>query len=183
MRLAGLDGTPDAVARLRAALAEALDGGEAVLPLDPRDPSAESVREAMRPSEPAEPGTAVVVATSGSTGSPKGVLLSARALLASARATHERLGGPGHWLLATPAQYVGGVQVLVRAHLAGTEPAVLDLSSGFRPDAFAAAARDLHRRSGPHYTALVPTQLARLLDAGGAGADLFDAIVLGGAPL
>ncbi|WP_298179879.1 AMP-binding protein, partial [Saccharomonospora sp.] len=35
----------------------------------------------------------------------------------------------------------------------------------------------------PHYTALVPTQLARLLDAGGAGAEGFDAIVLGGAAL
>ncbi len=183
MRVVEVDGTPAAVERLRAALADALDGGEAVLPVDPHAPDAAELRAAMRPDEPAEPDTALIVATSGSTGTPKGVLLSARALRASARATHARLGGPGHWLLATLARYIGGIQVLVRAHLAGTEPAVLDLARGFRPAAFEAAARELCARPGPHYTALVPTQLSRLLDAGGAGAELFDAIVLGGAPL
>ena len=48
-------------------------------------------------------GTAVVIATSGSTGEPKLVALSADALRASARATAARLGGPGRWLLALPA--------------------------------------------------------------------------------
>ncbi len=140
-----------------------------------------ALRDAMAPDEPAEPDTAVVIATSGSTGAPKGVLLSARALVASAEATHTRLGGPGHWLLATPAQYIGGLQVLVRARLAGTTPVVLT-GSGFRPDDFAAAAAKLP--GGPRYTALVPTQLVRLLDDGGAGlaaAKTFDAIVLGAA--
>ncbi|WP_106180864.1 o-succinylbenzoate--CoA ligase [Prauserella shujinwangii] len=183
MRTVHTDGSPEAVARLRAAVLGALDGGAAVLPLDPRDPGAERVRAAMAPDRPAEPGTAVVVPTSGSTGAPKGVLLSAAALLASAGATHDRLGGPGRWLLATPAHYIGGLQVLVRAHLAGTEPVVLDTARGFDPDAFAEAARATCTGSGPHYTALVPTQLARLLDAGGAGAERFTAIVVGGAAL
>jgi O-succinylbenzoic acid--CoA ligase len=141
-----------------------------------------ALRDAMAPEEPAEPGTAVVIATSGSTGAPKGVLLSVRALTASAEATHARLGGPGHWLLATPAHYIGGLQVLVRSLLAGTEPAVLP-GTGFRPDDFAAAAAAL-RGGGPRYTALVPTQLVRLLDDGGAGlaaAKTFDAIVVGAA--
>ncbi|MBE1499120.1 O-succinylbenzoic acid--CoA ligase [Amycolatopsis lexingtonensis] len=140
-----------------------------------------ALRDAMAPGEPAEPDTAVVIATSGSTGAPKGVLLSARALVASAEATHTRLGGPGHWLLATPAQYIGGLQVLVRARLAGTTPVFLT-GTGFRPDDFAAAAAKLS--GGPRYTALVPTQLVRLLDDGGAGlaaAKTFDAIVLGAA--
>src|SRR5690606_26895424 len=101
----------------------------------------------------------------------------------SARATHARLGGPGRWLLATPPVYIGGLQVLVRSHLAGTTPVVLDTSQGFRPEAFEEAAREVFSSPGPHYTALVPTQLARLLDAGGAGAEGFDAIVLGGAAL
>ncbi|MFB9726473.1 o-succinylbenzoate--CoA ligase, partial [Haloechinothrix salitolerans] len=129
------------------------------------------------------PSAAVVIMTSGSTGTPKGVLLSARALTTSAEATHARLGGPGHWLLATPAHYIGGLQVLVRSLLAGTEPGVLDLSGGFRPEEFAQASKALSD-DGPRYTALVPTQLARLLDAGQADAAAsFDAVIIGGAAL
>jgi O-succinylbenzoic acid--CoA ligase len=172
----GLDGSPESLEALKRAVADALGGGPAVLPFT--DPA---LRDAMAPDEPAEPGTAVVIATSGSTGAPKGVLLSARALVASAEATHARLGGPGHWLLATPAHYIGGLQVLVRSLLAGTTPALLT-GHGFRPDDFAAAAAAL--KGGPRYTALVPTQLVRLLDDGGAGlaaAKAFDAIVVGAA--
>ncbi|GAB3137712.1 o-succinylbenzoate--CoA ligase [Amycolatopsis stemonae] len=172
----GLDGSPEALESLKNAIADALGGGPAVLPFT--DPA---LRDAMAPDEPAEPDTAVVIATSGSTGAPKGVLLSARALIASAEATHLRLGGPGQWLLATPAHYIGGLQVLVRSLLAGTEPAFLT-GTGFRPDDFAAAAAALD--GGPRYTALVPTQLVRLLDDGGAGlaaAKTFDAIVVGAA--
>ncbi|MEU8636640.1 o-succinylbenzoate--CoA ligase [Amycolatopsis sp. NPDC048633] len=171
-----LDGSPEALETLKRAVADALGGGPAVLPFT--DPA---LRDAMTPAEPAEPDTAVVIATSGSTGAPKGVLLSARALVASAEATHVRLGGPGHWLLATPAHYIGGLQVLVRSLLAGTNPVLLT-GQGFRPDDFAAAAAKL--TGGPRYTALVPTQLVRLLDDGGAGlaaAKAFDAIVVGAA--
>ncbi len=171
-----LDGSPEALGALTGAVADALGGGPAVLPFT--DPA---LRDAMAPGEPAEPGTAVVIATSGSTGAPKGVLLSARALTASAEATHARLGGPGRWLLATPAHYIGGLQVLVRSLLAGTTPALLT-GTGFRPDDFAAAAATLE--GSPRYTALVPTQLVRLLDDGGAGlaaAKTFDAIVVGAA--
>lgn len=176
MREIRLDGSRAAVDELRGALADALDGGPAVLPF-----TDDAVRDAMAPEKPIEPGTAVIIATSGSTGAPKGVLLSASALTASANATHVRLGGPGNWLLATPAQYVGGLQVLVRSLLAGTTPAVLT-GGGFRPDDFAAAASTL--KGDPRYTALVPTQLVRLLDDGGAGLDAartFDAIVIGAA--
>lgn len=181
-----IDGRPESVSELLTALEAALDGGPAVLPLDSRSPSSAAIRDAMEPETPVEPSTAVIVPTSGSTGAPKGVLLSAAALTASATATLERLGGPGRWLLATPAHYVGGLQVLVRGLLAGHEPTVLDTSSGFHPDAFAEAAEAHLRLPGPHYTALVPTQLARLLRAGGAAARAaagFDAIVLGGAAL
>ena len=65
---------------------------------------------------------AVVVGTSGSTGTPKRALLTAGALRASARATHERLGGPGQWLLPLPAHHVAGLQVLLRSVEAGTHP-------------------------------------------------------------
>jgi O-succinylbenzoic acid--CoA ligase len=175
-----IDATVTALTR---ALEDALGGGGAVLPLSSADPGAAALLEAMRPDVPMEPGTAVIIATSGSTGAPKGVLLSASALTASANATHQRLGGPGTWLLATPAHYIGGLQVLVRSLLAGTSPAVLP-AGGFRAEDFASAAAPVLAADGPRYTALVPTQLTRLLDAGGAGLDAakaFDAIVVGAA--
>ncbi|MFB9568626.1 o-succinylbenzoate--CoA ligase [Saccharopolyspora hordei] len=132
----------------------------------------------------AEDPTALVIATSGSTGTPKGVVVSASALRASAGATHRRLGGPGHWLLAMPAHHIAGIQVLVRALLAGTRPDAVDTTEGFRPDRFATAARRVLAADGPHYTALVPTQLSRLVSAGGDGLAAlreFDAVLLGGA--
>lgn len=184
MREVWLDGSAESVARLHEALAEALDGGQALVPLSTHDAQLRQLREVAAPQQPLEADTAVVIPTSGSTGTAKGVLLSARALTASATATHRRLGGAGSWLLATPPQYIGGLQVLVRAMAAGTEPAVVDMAAGFGPETFAAGAARL--RGSPRYTALVPTQLARLLDAGGQGlaaAAEFDAIVLGGAPL
>ena len=132
--------------------------------------------------DPADP-TALVIATSGSTGTPKGVLLPAAALRASAEATHRRLGGPGHWLLAMPAHHVAGIQVLVRSLLAGTPLEAVDGAAGFRPDGFAAAARRSLAAGDRHYTALVPTQLRRLLDdpTGLAALREFDAVLLGGA--
>ncbi|MFD4250682.1 o-succinylbenzoate--CoA ligase [Amycolatopsis thermoflava] len=174
---------PESVDELAGAVAAALDGGEAVLPLDGGDPKAAGLLAGMRPDEPVEPGTAVIIATSGSTGEPKGVLLSAEALQASAAATHARLGGPGRWLLATPANYIGGLQVLVRSMLAGQPFAVLP-PGPFRAERFAEAARPVLAGDGPRYTAMVPTQLTRLLDAGGPGLDAakaFDAIILGAA--
>ena len=64
--------------------------------------------------------TAFVLATSGSTGEPKGALLPVSAVRASAAATQSRLGGPGTWLLALPAQHIAGLQVLLRSLLADT---------------------------------------------------------------
>ncbi|HVV18782.1 MAG TPA: o-succinylbenzoate--CoA ligase [Pseudonocardiaceae bacterium] len=181
MREVRLDGRPDAVRTLAGALADALAGGDTVLPLDADHPD---VRAAMAPDEPVEPDTAVIIATSGSTGEAKGVLLSADALTASARATHARLGGPGRWLLATPAQYIGGVQVLVRALLAGFDADAVDLSVPFRSDSFADAAAGVLSADGPRYTAMVPTQLIQLLDEGGRGLAAlraFDRVIIGAA--
>lgn len=176
-------------------LRRALDGaGPALLPLPADDPAAAGrlsaalqVGSALPPAEdpPGNP-TALVIATSGSTGEAKGVLLGAAALRASAESTHARLGGPGRWLLALPAWHIAGMQVLVRSLLGGRPPVVLDLAAGFRPDAYAAAAADVLADSGPRYTSLVPTQLGRLLAEGGAGLAAlrgFDAVLLGGAAL
>ena len=156
-------------------LRKALDGaGPAVLPVPFGQVSSLEL-------EGWEREAALVIATSGSTGMAKSVLLSAAALRASATATHARLGGAGRWLLALPATHIAGVQVLIRSLVAGTTPAALDLTPGFRAASFNAAAADLLASPGRHYTALVPTQLARLLAEDVSVLRGFDAVLLGGA--
>ena len=105
---------------------------------------------------------AVVIETSGSTAAPKRVMLSTDALLASAAASSVALGGEGQWLLALPAHYIAGVQVLVRSIAAGTEP-VLMPAGHFDPAGFVEHANRLVEPL--RFTSLVPVQLARLLDA------------------
>jgi len=123
-------------------------------------------------------GEPLVVRTSGSSGEPKDVVLSHAAVLASARATLDRLGGPGQWLLALPVSGIAGIQVLVRSALAGREPVALadhpSLQSAI--DALDAPVR--------RYTAVVPTQLYRWAAADELGALAeFDAVLVGGASL
>jgi o-succinylbenzoate---CoA ligase len=156
-----------------AALESAWERGDAVLPIDPAAPRAvtDKLIAAMRVDEPIDPDVALVIATSGSTGEPKGAQLTHAALAASARATHARIGlEPGdHWLSCLPWQHIGGLQVLLRARLFGIP---LTIQPRFDIDQVAAADATL--------TSLVPTQLIRLLDA---KVDLrkFRAILLGGA--
>src|SRR4051794_21944165 len=166
LRAVPVEPGPAALATLLPALRQALSGaGDPVLPHAAAGPPARELGagEPLAPGEDDEHDpTVVVVATSGSSGAPKGVLLGASALLASASATHDRLGGPGRWLLALPVQHAAGVQVLVRSLVARTEPVVLDLAHGSPPGGFARAAGAL--TDARRYTALVPTQLVRLLD-------------------
>jgi O-succinylbenzoic acid--CoA ligase len=142
----------------------------------------ESLAAALRIGAEIADDIALVIPTSGTTGTPKGSMLTAAALIASASATHDRLGGPGTWLLALPTHHIAGVQVLVRSLLAGTVPAELDVSGGFDPAELPRAVSELG--SGRRYTALVANQLANALtdpDATAALADL-DAVLLGGGP-
>lgn len=152
---------------------------------------------------------ALVVGTSGSTGTPKQTALSVRALRASARATerffadHPSIGSskprrvvsedPAQWLLALPAHYVAGAQVLARSVLAGTTPVVAaSVTDGvsFTPEVFLNAAEQLS--CARRFVSLVPTQVHKLLEAAEAsptlGSEIYDAlgqftgILLGGAP-
>ena len=155
------------------ALRRAWDAGDAVLPLDPRlpPPARKALLEAMDPGgRPAEPGDALVVATSGTTGVPKGVVLTHDAVAASAHATSERLGvdpARHRWLACLPLGHVGGLAVVTRALLTGTP---VDVHPGFDADAVSAAA-------GPDvFVALVATALARVDPA------RFHTVLLGGAP-
>jgi O-succinylbenzoic acid--CoA ligase len=188
MRIVDCDGSPEAVAVLGEALAAALAGGPAVLPVPPGHPP-----PGAGPGP--GPGAALVIETSGSTGRAKRVVLSAAALRASAQATHHRLGGAGRWLLALPAEHIAGAQVIVRALLGGHRPSVLDLRGGFRPDRFARAAAGLLGEGGGQrrYTSLVPTQLHRILTGGAENQAAnraalealrgFDAVLIGGAAI
>lgn len=120
-------------------------------------PVAGSVREVQALLEPwvRFGGEPIVVRTSGSTGEPKDVVLSHDAVLASARATSDRLGGPGQWLLDLPVTSIAGLQVLVRSILAGTDPVLVEEHADLES---AMAMLDGVRR----YASIVPTQLHRL---------------------
>lgn len=124
-----------------------------------------------------ETNASIVVETSGSTGIPKRVRVSAAALRASALATAERIG-EGQWALALPTSYIAGIQVLVRSVLAGTQPIALP-PGPFRTRDFVAATAQL---TAPAYVSLVPAQLRSLLgDPGGPEAlAQYAAVLVGG---
>jgi O-succinylbenzoic acid--CoA ligase len=172
-------GLGDVMPHLRAALE---GSGAAWLPV-PNSDRRESRRlsDALSPGEPIDEEVALVVTTSGTTGVPKGAMLSSAALRASGTATHDRLGGPGNWLLALPTHHIAGIQVLLRSILAGTEPTVLDVSGGFLPEALAGAITGM--RGERRYTSLVPTQLIKALESPVATTALaeLDGVLVGGA--
>jgi o-succinylbenzoate---CoA ligase len=167
---------------LLAALEQVLNGkASALLPV-PAGADRGPALSALRVGESIDDDVAVVVTTSGTTGAPKGALLTASALTASASATHDRLGGPGRWLLALPPHHIAGVQVLVRSLLAGTAPVEIDVSAGFDVSELPSAVDQLG--AGRRYTALVAAQLAKALNDPAATAALaeLDAVLIGGGP-
>lgn len=170
---------PAAAPDTLAALERALHDGPAVAPL-PDDPvRASAALRMLQPDQTLEADDiAAVVATSGSTGEPKGVLLGRRAIRAATDATHARLGGPGRWLLALPIHYVAGLMVAARSLLAGERPVPVgsDLSGLLEPATWRPGART--------YLSVVPTQLVRALGDPARTAALarLDAVLLGGGP-
>jgi len=126
---------------------------------------------------------AVVVETSGTTGRPKRVALSADAVLASAAASQSALGGPGQWLLALPVQYIAGINVLARSLAAGVEPVPVP-PGRMTSERVLTAIGSMTETT--RYTALVPAQLSRLVDDAEEDAPLrkalasFSRILVGG---
>ena len=204
---------PDDVAALRTALAERLalrgllttcDGRPAsaaeegedrtgsrqplLVPIAPEEDPAQVRSDLARRITRVPARTDLILRTSGSTtGTGRLIAMSVAALMASARATHARLGGPGTWLLPLPAHHVAGLQILIRSLEAGTEPVVVDTSAGFSPAALAEALSSARRSTGAAasrlYVSLVPTQLVRVLQDPQARRALAgaDAVLLGGA--
>jgi len=174
-------------------LAEALAGGPALAPIPQPSPATpqpvvDAMVAAARPNEPVAADTALVVATSGSTGNPRGVELSGAAVQALTAEVNARAGGNPAWVLAIPATSIGGLNVAIRAHAAGQPPIALDSLAGATPftaEVFARgveAARDTDR---PVAVSLVPAQLPRLLasDIGRAALRQCALVLVGGAAL
>jgi o-succinylbenzoate---CoA ligase len=163
-------------------LADVLAGRGAVLPVPADDARQTSLlTTSLRAGEPIDDDVAVVVSTSGTTGAPKGAMLTASALTASAEATHRRLGGPGRWLLALPAYHVAGLQVLARSVVADTAPVAV--SAGFDGAELASAVASLG--SDRRYASLVTAQLDKALRDPAAASALasLDAVLIGGGPM
>jgi o-succinylbenzoate---CoA ligase len=149
-------GDPGFVTGLR----RAWNDGDAVFPVDPRlpNPAADALLAAVEPERPVEDGDALVVATSGTTGEPRAVVLTHDAVLASARATSAALGvdpATDTWLACLPLAHIGGLSVVTRALLTGTP---LVVHAGFDAASVAAAPHD----DGVTLVSLVPTMLRRL---------------------
>ncbi len=170
--------------RVLDALDVALSGHAQWLPVPEQDHArTQLLCSTQREGEEIEDSIALVMCTSGSTGTPKGAQLTVSNLMASAHATEERLGGPGQWLLAMPAHYIAGMQVLIRSVVAGTNPRFVDLSQGFSVTEFAEETANL--TGTRRYTSLTPMQLMKAMRtlAGIDALRLYDAVLIGGAPL
>jgi O-succinylbenzoic acid--CoA ligase len=169
--------------RFVAALRRIWDAGNAAFPIDRRLPPAarQTLLSTIAPDRlidargehpldghGVDDGDALVVATSGTTGSPRGVVLTHDAVRASAVATSSRLGvtPADTWLACLPLSHVGGLSVVTRAVVTDARLVVHD---GFDADAVSTAAR-----TGATLVSLVPTALRRI------DPSMFRQIVLGG---
>lgn len=179
-------------ASLAPAVVAAWDSGEAILPLDPAAPAAETGRllDLLRPSHildtsgrhpltggiPAQAGTAAVVTTSGTTGAPKGVELTRAGLETMGHGYSEALdaGDGDRWLACLPLHHVAGLAILGRAWVTGVPYTTHD-----RFDLGRVAVSPA--QEGTTIVSLVPTTLMRLLDAG-APLHEYRRVIVGGAP-
>ncbi len=150
-----------------AQLAPAATGGA-----DSRHRGASSDRATLSPSE-----TAVVMFTSGTTGTAKGVRLTVGNLVWSAVGSAFRLGvAPSdRWLCCLPMYHMGGLAPTLRCALYGTS---LAIQSGFEAERTV----EVIEESEVTGVSLVPTQLRRLLDSGWEPPAPFETVLLGGAP-
>lgn len=182
--------------QIQSALRAALDGtGPAIAPI-PTEPEsiATTIKSVIRADDADFPiesdEIALVCSTSGSTGTPRGTLLSRSALHSSATAFGRRFGTDARWVLAMPIHRIAGLMVLVRSHFHNS-PVVLDPSVGgarqFSASTFWATTQSAIRSSKadgrPLMISLVPTQISRLIDSGKVGIEALQAydLVLSGA--
>ena len=163
------------------------DEGDAAFPVDQRLPLEERRKliermgaskvispdsEQERKGYPVEDGDALVVATSGTGGSPKGVVLTHDAVAASAKMTTDSLlvdPSSDRWLCCIPVSHIGGLSVVTRALLTGTEVEV--------HSEFSASACEKSGRSGATLVSLVVTAMRRI------DVSLFRKVLVGGSSI
>lgn len=170
------------------ALRRVWDAGDAAAPLDPRLPktAALALLATLAPGKllgpdgemvtlpggrGVEDGDALVVATSGSTGTARAAVLTHAAVQASATSTSKRLGVDPtrhRWLACLPLAHIGGLSVVTRAMLTGTPCTVTD---GFD----AAFVSEQGRTGGATHVSLVSAALLQV------DPTLFSCVLLGGA--
>ena len=151
-------------------------GGSALL-LNPR--LAPSIRARVLSSVFPDLADHVWLATSGTSGVCKVVALSRDALECSAQAVNQHLaaGSNDVWLNALPVFHVGGLGIVVRAHLAGSRCEFFD--GLWDPHGFVQSAESC----GATLSALVPTQVHDLITAGLRAPRSLRAVVVGGGAL
>ncbi len=154
-------------------------------PLNPRQNERElgEARDRLESAQ-APPETQVILWTSGSSGSPRGVALSWGNLVASARGSAERLSltPDDVWLASLSPAHVGGLALVSRSLiLGGTLVAVGAIGLSEVSDLIDGIGLPSGLPRAPTHLSLVPTQLLRLLDQrGGASAPSGLACVLVG---
>lgn len=191
----GPTGVADVAVALRRLFAGDTDPvaiGPAMDSTQPSHHHAAALAAALREDAPIDrPDATLVVATSGSTGEPQGVLLSTQALATAADLGSSALGAPGVWLAAVPVSGIGGILTVARSIRAGHDPIALPGVGGAAPFTAAEftefAVETLRKADGlgvPAYLSLVPTQLRRLVLAGPQALEVlarFGAVLVGGA--
>jgi O-succinylbenzoic acid--CoA ligase len=178
------------------ALHACLLAGAAIVPVDLRLTHAERERryagaelvvdEALgregqsRGGDPPPDGAAAVMHTSGTTSAPKPVVLTYGNFLASALGSAVALGldQDERWLCPMPLTHVGGLSIPIRSAIYATTTV---LHGRFETEAVLSELMD--PRGGITLVSLVPTMLARLLDAGLAHPPTLRWALLGGGPI
>ncbi|MDO9486542.1 MAG: AMP-binding protein [Actinomycetota bacterium] len=190
----GADGLAVLIQALRSALAGT---GPAIAPIPTvsATTSNDYVTQLLQATRPGDASTpleseeiAVVIATSGSTQNPKGVLHTTASLTALTSAALGSVHSTPQWIAALPLTSMGGLNVLIRSVSTGLDPiavASLGGASPFTPSAFLEAFSSAQQRSTDVRVSLVAAQLRRLLAEPQAAVALAQCaqILVGGGPL
>jgi len=145
--------------RQTASLLEQSGASDCIADGDARPAASGATMPADMSPRPAE-AVQLLVATSGSGGMPKGVMLTGVNLCAAVEASASRLTlePGGRWLNALPLHHIGGLAILYRCLAAGAEAV---LHEGFD----AGRVWEALQTQGITHISLVPAMLARLLEA------------------
>ncbi len=118
---------------------------------------------------------ALIMSTSGTSGQPRLVVLTAANLLASADASirHMRQRTDDRWLTVLPLFHIAGISIVVRSALAGSEVVLRDRFDG---------SRTAHDLEAVTLASLVGSMLPPILSAGFAGSRGLRGVLVGGGP-